>query len=295
MMGTVQTGIHAVPSTAGASRSLPAINLQVAGRLRDYADLLVQQGEGRFRAKAFRWAAVVIATFDQILLQDGREGLIALPAVGMGIAGAIAEMVSTGRWSQLDRLRGELAPEVLFRSTPGIGARLARRLAAEGQIERLEELEHAVRFGKLHVKGLGPRRMRMIAAAIAEGLGVPTLPRRTIPARPPVSQLLQVDRIYRERASAGQLRKIAPKRFNPAGDAWLPILHARHGDCISPLCSQTASSRTGFIRRPTGSSSTITRTACLVSSGSWLGKRIIRGRESAEDEEEISNETRNRQ
>jgi hypothetical protein len=32
----------------------------------------------------------------------------------------------------------------------------------------------------------------------------------------------------RERAAKGLLRKIAPGRFNPAGEAWLPILHASH-------------------------------------------------------------------
>ncbi|MDX8519877.1 helix-hairpin-helix domain-containing protein [Mesorhizobium dulcispinae] len=279
---------------------MPAINLLVAGRLRDYADVLMQQGEGGFRAKAFRRAADVVATLDrpvdQILSQEGREGLIALPAVGTGIANAIAEMVGTGRWSQLDRLRGELAPEVLFRSIPGIGAKLAGRLAAEGQIESLEELEHAVRFGKLHVKGLGPRRMRMIAAAIVERFGGPTLPRRIIAARPSVSQLLQVDRIYRERTAAGQLRKIAPKRFNPAGDAWLPILHARHGDwhftamfSNSQLAHRLHKTSDWVViyyhkdGEPEGRCTVVT-----VSSGPWLGQRIVRGRETAEDEEEIS-------
>jgi hypothetical protein len=26
------------------------------------------------------------------------------------------------------------------------------------------------------------------------------------------------------------LRKIVPKRFNPRGEAWLPVLHTRRGD-----------------------------------------------------------------
>ncbi len=43
---------------------------------------------------------------------------------------------------------------------------------------------------------------------------------------PPVSVLLDVDREYRAKAAADKLKKIAPKRFNPKGGAWLPILHA---------------------------------------------------------------------
>ncbi|RWM00945.1 MAG: DNA-binding protein [Mesorhizobium sp.] len=296
---TIQTGIHAVPAPTVASQSLPAINLLVAGRLRDYADLLTQQGEDGFRARAFERAADVITALDRpvdkILSQEGREGLIALPAVGTGIAGAIAEMVTTGRWSQMDRLRGDLAPEVLFRSIPGIGAKLAGRLAKDGQLESLEELEYAVRFGKVAVRGIGPRRRRMIAAAIAERLGRPLFVSESTVARPPVAMLLQVDRMYRERVAAGQLRKIAPKRFNPTGNAWLPILHARHGDWhFTALFSNTQlahqlNKTTDWVviyyhrdGEPEGRCTVVT-----VTRGPSLGQRVVRGRESPEDEEEI--------
>jgi hypothetical protein len=40
-------------------------------------------------------------------------------------------------------------------------------------------------------------------------------------------ELLDVDREYREKAAAGQLRSIAPRRFNPSGEAWLPVLHTQ--------------------------------------------------------------------
>jgi hypothetical protein len=42
-------------------------------------------------------------------------------------------------------------------------------------------------------------------------------------------ELLDVDREYREKAAAGELRLIAPRRFNPAGEPWLPVLHTRRG------------------------------------------------------------------
>ena len=44
-----------------------------------------------------------------------------------------------------------------------------------------------------------------------------------------------------EAARLGELRAIAPKRFNPSGEAWLPILHARRGDWrFTALYSNTA-------------------------------------------------------
>jgi putative hydrolase len=53
--------------------------------------------------------------------------------------------------------------------------------------------------------------------------------------------LLDVDREYRERAAAGTLPTIAPRRFNPSGAAWLPVLHTvRDGWHFTALYSNTA-------------------------------------------------------
>ncbi|HXV30563.1 MAG TPA: DNA-binding protein, partial [Sinorhizobium sp.] len=219
-----------------------------------------------------------------------REGLVALPAIGRAIAGAIAEMVATGRWSQLERLRGELTPEALFRSIPGIGERLAHTLAEDGRLESLEDLEHAIHFGDLAVKGIGPRRKRMIAAAIAERLGRPAFARPREPAPPPVSLLLDVDRAYREKAAAGDLRRIAPKRFNPTNEAWLPSMHTRRGDWyFTALHSNTRlAHELGKTRdwvliyhqrdgEPEGRCVVVTRTR-----GPKAGERVVRGREHEE-------------
>jgi DNA polymerase (family 10) len=46
---------------------------------------------------------------------------------------------------------------------------------------------------------------------------------------PAVEVLLDVDREYRDKARAGLLPKIAPRRFNPGNQPWLPVLHTRHG------------------------------------------------------------------
>lgn len=46
---------------------------------------------------------------------------------------------------------------------------------------------------------------------------------------PGVEVLLAIDREYREKAKAGELQRIAPRRMNPDGEAWLPVLHTRYG------------------------------------------------------------------
>jgi hypothetical protein len=42
---------------------------------------------------------------------------------------------------------------------------------------------------------------------------------------PEIATLLDVDAEYRRRARSGQLHRIAPHRFNPHNNAWLPVMH----------------------------------------------------------------------
>jgi DNA polymerase/3'-5' exonuclease PolX len=111
-----------------------ALNSRIAGRLREAADILEAQGANRFRVEAYRRAADTVAGLTrgvaEIAEAEGIEGLVALPTIGDSIAGAIVQMIRSGRWPQLDRLRGTLDPEALFQTVPGIGPELARRLTA---------------------------------------------------------------------------------------------------------------------------------------------------------------------
>lgn len=143
--------------SASAGLSLD-VNRQVAGRLREYSGLLRQQGESGFRSRAYDRAADVIGALerpvDEIFSRKGREGLIELPAVGPGIASALTEILTSGRWSQLDRLRGDSAPEAIFRTIPGIGPALASRLVDQAGIETLEDLETRCTSAGLRLQAL---------------------------------------------------------------------------------------------------------------------------------------------
>ncbi|MGI9424549.1 MAG: helix-hairpin-helix domain-containing protein [Hyphomicrobiaceae bacterium] len=210
-------------------------NVALAAKLQEMADLLDAQGADRFRVSAFRHAAGTLEKLarpvSEIIADKGTTGLIQLPAVGRGIAAALAEMVETGRWRALDRLNGAMEPEQLFQSVPGIGPDLAHRIHEELNIDSLEALEAAAHDGRLkHVAGIGPRRASVIRAVLKQRLDERHNRRTEHGARPSVAQILDVDQEYRQKAAANRLRKIAPKRFNPEQRAWLPVLHTIRED-----------------------------------------------------------------
>jgi len=211
-------------------------NRWIAARLRDVADLLEQQGANPFRTGAYRRAAGTLDTMQRnagdILASEGVEGLIELPHIGKSIASAIVEMIQTGRWLQLERLRGSIDPVKLFRTIPGIGPKLAADIEARLHVETLEDLEAAAYDGRLsEVPGIGVRRVTAIRQALAS-----LLQRRRVAMTsqaksvPDVADLLDVDREYREKSEAGQLPLIQPRRFASDEGASLPIFHTQRGD-----------------------------------------------------------------
>ena len=270
-------------------------NAEVASRLRQAAELLASQGANPFRAAAYRRAADTVEALPRDVADiaagpDGRAALDALPGIGPSIAAAIAEMLASGRWIFLERLKGAADPEAVLRTVPGIGPGLAHRVHEALHVETLEALEVAAHDGRLGaVPGFGPRRVEIVRAALAAMLArlrprIPAAPQE----EPPVALLLDIDRTYRERAERGDLRMIAPKRFNPTGEAWLPVLHeSRDPWEFTALYSNTATAHrlhrekdwvVIYFHRdshPEGRRTVVTETI-----GPLRGRRVVRGRES---------------
>ncbi|MGE0354133.1 MAG: helix-hairpin-helix domain-containing protein [Gemmatimonadales bacterium] len=211
-------------------------NAQLALRLEETARLLEEQGGDRFRVRAYRAAATTLRHLDRpasaILDASGLEGLERLPTIGTGIARGIRQMVRTGRYPMLERLRGASDPVSLLAGVPGIGPVLAERIHEQLGVETLEELETAAHDGRLKgVRGLGARRIAGIVDTLASRLERvrPRGSRAPESGQAGVAELLDVDREYRRKVRTGALPKIAPRRFNPAREAWLPILHTTRG------------------------------------------------------------------
>lgn len=239
-------------------------NSEIADVLDRIAALLEVQDANPHRVRAYRGAARSVRAWPRALAEvvacedagEDAAALEALPGIGRHIAALVRELVHAGRCALLDRLEGQVSPEDLFCTLPGIGEQLAHRIHATLGIETLEALEVAALDGRLEeVPGIGRRRaegIRAAAAAVLARSGRRRARERHLlereggaggsPAeRPPVSTLLAVDAAYRSGADAGTLRRIAPRRLNPRREAWLPILHVERGGWhFTALFSNTA-------------------------------------------------------
>jgi hypothetical protein len=274
-------------------------NDQIADMLEQIADLLEAQDANRFRVQAYRNASGTVRAADdsigEMAMEEGEGALQELPNVGEGIARVIRSYARTGRSEMLEGLKSEVAPGELFTQVPGIGEELASRIAEELDVSTLEELEQAAHNGRLEeVEGFGPERVRNIRVGLAGMLSTAAQRRRREVGeageekeQPSVGTLLDVDEAYRRKAEAGELRKIAPKRFNPEGEAWLPILHTeREGWDFTALYSNTARAHDldktddWVVLYYERDGQEDQATVVTETRGPLEGKRVIRGREA---------------
>jgi hypothetical protein len=278
-------------------------NKEIADVLEQVADLLEAQEANTFRIRAYRNGAASVRAVKKpvaSLLKEGDTAALRnLPDIGEGLAALISEYVQTGRSTLLERLQGEVTPEDVFTKVPGIGEELATRISRELDIQTLEELEQAAHDGRLaQVEGFGTRRVQVVQTALAGLLSrsaqKQSRQRRTAQdnregsvKEPPIALLLAIDAEYRQKAAAGELKKIAPRRFNPDKEAWLPVLHTeREGWEFTALFSNTKRAhelgttddwvviyfeRNGQEQQ---------RTVVTETSGSFQGERVVRGREA---------------
>jgi DNA polymerase (family X) len=276
-------------------------NAEVARLFERVADLLEAQGASPWRVRAYRTGArtcrSALRPLADIAREGGRAALDALPGIGATLSAHILEILRSGRLGFLERLEGQVSPEDLFTTLPGVGETLAARFHRELGVESLEELEVAAHDGRLEaLPGLGRRRAQGLRDALARVLGDAARRRarsaeRTRSAapqvRPPIETLLAVDRAYREGAHSGALRRIAPRRFNPERRAWLPILHEeRDGWSFTAMFSNT--SRAHELGRTDDwvviyAEQDGDEDRCTVvteTAGPLAGRRVVRGREA---------------
>lgn len=272
----------------------PGINRHVAARFQEIAALLEQQGGNTFRVRAYRQAAdrllLLQRPVDAIFREEGEAGVQTALQVGERLASAIAQLVMTGDLSLIHRLRRATGASDLLESVPGVGPRLARRLHEDLGVESLEDLEAAALDGRLaHVAGFGAKRLAGVRDSLASRLAR-VRPATSAPpphdGSPGVDELLDVDREYRESAAQGLLRRIAPRRFNPRHEAWLPVLRTRRGErAYTALYSNTARAnqlgrtRDWVVLYLENGATPQRWTVVTAQRGAWHGLRVVRGRE----------------
>jgi hypothetical protein len=279
-----------------APEQRPLSNLELAQQLAQAADLLDAQHANRYRVYAYRHAAETIRTLAEpiaeIATREGRAGLQALPGIGRSLSRALEQLVQTGHSSLLDQIRSGTRPERLLTTVACIGAKTAARIHDELGIETLADLEAAAYDGRLAtLSGIGQKTVRAVRESLAGRFRQrPKTPdsRRETPADlPAVAELLDIDAEYRRKVAADQLPRITPRRFNPSGEAWLPILHTHRADRhYTALFSNTARAHelgttndwVVIYREDRDGDGQWTVITALF--GKFKGRRIVRGRET---------------
>lgn len=292
----IQSLAGALPRRRTGSPGAPAEtssleNGEIATRLEELAEVLAMQRGNPYRIEAYRRAARTVracpVSIVELVRERGVAGLRELPGIGERLARSLHALASTGRLPMLERLRGESDPEELLQTVPGIGAATAARIHEQLGIHTLEELELAAHDNRLERLGLGAKRLAGIRDALAGRLGR-VRPRAMIQngSLPDVAEILEVDRQYRHEAAADTLPKIAPRRFNPSREAWLPVLHTQRGKRhYTALFSNTA--RAHELGRTQDwvvlyfDGRRFERQCTVITSerGALRGLRIVRGRE----------------
>jgi DNA polymerase (family 10) len=144
------------------------LNEQVAGLLREYAELTQITGGDVFRARNYEKAARSVRGWGEDISQLDPKGLRAIPGVGASIAAKIAEYLATGRIAALDELRAKIPAGVLeLTRVPGLGPKRALQLNHDLDVSSVDELAAAVKAGRLEgLAGFGARSEERIASGI---------------------------------------------------------------------------------------------------------------------------------
>jgi DNA polymerase (family 10) len=144
------------------------VNEEVAGLLREYAELIQITGGDVFRARNYEKAARSVRGWGDDLGQLDAKGLRAIPGVGASIAAKITEFLATGRIAALEELRARIPDGVLeLTRVPGLGPKRALQLSRELGVSSVDDLAAAITAGRLEgLAGFGARSEERLASGI---------------------------------------------------------------------------------------------------------------------------------
>ena len=144
------------------------LNEEVAGLLREYAELSQITGGDVFRTRNYEKAARSVRGWGEDIGQLDVKGLRVIPGVGASIAAKIAEYLQTGRIAALDELRAQIPAGVLeLTRVPGLGPKRALQLHHDLGVSSVPELAAAIKAGRLEGRpGFGARSAERLASGI---------------------------------------------------------------------------------------------------------------------------------
>ena len=146
-----------------------AQNMEVAGVLREIADLMELKGEDYFKIRAYRRAAREVAGLTEPVADLYKhDRLKHVRGLGKNIMAKITELLVTGKCSRHQELRQEIPPGLLeVMALPGLGPKRARFFHEQLRITSLSELEEAARGRRVRtLPGMGAKREQEILRSI---------------------------------------------------------------------------------------------------------------------------------
>jgi len=262
-----------LPAAAAGGRAGLEVNAEIADRFDEMASLLEARSTADFRIRAYRCGAAVLRELllSVVSIHDdsGRHGLEEIAGIGQSLAFAIERYIQSGRIPMLRQLR---------RAGP---AQRETTAFAAAERSRSFRMRHPVSEERYREND----RETLPAATVP----VPLQRTHRDEARydePPVAELLTVDSEYRTKSAADELLRIAPRQFNPTGQAWLPVLRThretRHYTAVfsnTAHAHQLGRTHDWVIIRRTDRHRGRQWTVITARRGPLSGLRIVRGRE----------------
>jgi DNA polymerase (family 10) len=125
-------------------------NRQIADIFNEIAEFLELRNENVFRIRAYRRAAQNIENLSRDVASLSQQELEEVPGIGKDLTAKIREYLETGRIAKHEELkRGIPAGFLELLRVPGLGPKKAKLLSDKLKIKGIDDLETAIREGKL--------------------------------------------------------------------------------------------------------------------------------------------------
>ena len=148
-------------------------NDEIAKVLDEIGEMLELGGENFFRVRAYHNAARAIRDQPVAVAELSPEQIDEIPGIGADLAGKVTTLIKTGELPLHRELSAKFPKEILeLTNIPGLGPKRVKVLADLLHIHGRDDLERAVRSGKLRtIKGFGARSEERILEALARTTG----------------------------------------------------------------------------------------------------------------------------
>ena len=147
-------------------------NAEIAKMFSQTADLLEIKGENPFKVRAYRNAARIIENSSKDFNKLVKEGfdLTRLPGIGNDLSTYIKEIVTTGKFSKLEKLKKEIPQGLVdMLAIEGLGPKRIKQIYDAFHITSLEELKKYAENGELDkLPGFGPTLIQKILKGVKQ-------------------------------------------------------------------------------------------------------------------------------